>query len=478
MAPLLELEHVIDALQGFKRPLREGREAIGNLVVVGIRSRSKAEVTVEAHCVRTTKINENPVEIVVHIDLQTSRVEEKIKSISCSCPAGSSKEHCCKHGMATLLYLERNDEGKLEKLTCTDVTQKWGAIQESTRTVLTKFEPIPLKDFCHISSQQPPYKRPVREVTKELESEFRSMFLADQPESEAAVFESCVRHSVSRDHDEEEVSIPLITTIVSHALTNTSFILLRAAELGKELYMKCTLAEKNYYDTHVKITDQDAMNICVETVEQSESDEWEKKRFGKITGSICYSYFTYYKNKTPNWLNKITTTFKSSSADEKVTTKAMEDGLLYEGDARDCYEKKLNNKNMKVAHPGFFNHPITPWLGFSADGVTCENGLLVRLWENKTPKCGNQHGAESIYKHVNYMSKDGKLKEKHPYYGQCQLGMLLLALPICDFTLYSIKHDQVYIDSVTFNEKFCLELSERLTHVYFEQILPWLASCV
>lgn len=108
MAPYLDLEHLADALQGFVRPSREGREVIQNLVVVGVKERLAGEVRIEALCVRATKIHDDPVKIQVCINTNNNvKVERKIKSISCSCDAGSSKEHVCKHGMATLMYLER-----------------------------------------------------------------------------------------------------------------------------------------------------------------------------------------------------------------------------------------------------------------------------------------------------------------------------------------------------------------------------------
>lgn len=107
MEPLIDLEHLVDALQGFVRPLREGREAVNNIVCVGKKGEKESVVKVEALCVRTTKINEEPVKIEVEINKKSTKVNEKIVSILCSCPAGASKEHCCKHAMATLIYLEK-----------------------------------------------------------------------------------------------------------------------------------------------------------------------------------------------------------------------------------------------------------------------------------------------------------------------------------------------------------------------------------
>ena len=58
-------------------------------------------------CVRTTNFSEPPVTINVTVDKEAKTVSNRIKTISCSCPAGSSKEHVCKHAMAVLLELEK-----------------------------------------------------------------------------------------------------------------------------------------------------------------------------------------------------------------------------------------------------------------------------------------------------------------------------------------------------------------------------------
>lgn len=50
MAPLLELEHVIDASKGFKRPVQEGREAIQNVIMMGVKDWSRGVVHIEANC--------------------------------------------------------------------------------------------------------------------------------------------------------------------------------------------------------------------------------------------------------------------------------------------------------------------------------------------------------------------------------------------------------------------------------------------
>jgi len=129
-------------------------------------------------------------------------------------------------------------------------------------------------------------------------------------------------------------------------------------------------------------------------------------------------------------------------------------------------------KNMsQIVELGFLMNPIVPWLGFSPDGIICVNNTL-KLWENKTAsgKAAVGKGADTLCYFVNYM-EGGKLRNKHKYYGQVQLGMLLTSTLSCDFTVYCYTKKEIYVDSIMFNEKFCLDMVDALTKVYFSHIL-------
>ena len=153
-------------------------------------------------------------------------------------------------------------------------------------------------------------------------------------------------------------------------------------------------------------------------------------------------------------------------------------GLMYEANARDCFERK--NSQSQVVQTGILINPILPWLGYSADGIVCEENNTVNetLWECKSLKAGRKKTAAELKTAASCMDpkKEGKLKDHHPYYGQIQLGMLLYELHECYFNLYSSKDDDVYIDTVMFNEKFCLKMIDTLTEIYFKHILPFLCK--
>jgi putative phage-type endonuclease len=91
---------------------------------------------------------------------------------------------------------------------------------------------------------------------------------------------------------------------------------------------------------------------------------------------------------------------------------AMERGTLLEPIARDLYDQRYNKKSHEI---GLVQHPLYPWLGGSADGIT-ECGRLIEI------KCPLTR----------------KIEDKVPkhYIAQIQLNMEILDLDECDFIQY------------------------------------------
>lgn len=54
----------------------------------------------------------------------------------------------------------------MENLAYKDIEQAWGKLKDKT---LSKFDFVPLRDFCHIKKQPEVYKRLVIEVIEEME---------------------------------------------------------------------------------------------------------------------------------------------------------------------------------------------------------------------------------------------------------------------------------------------------------------------
>jgi len=124
---------------------------------------------------------------------------------------------------------------------------------------------------------------------------------------------------------------------------------------------------------------------------------------------------------------------------------------------------------------GVIIQPCAPWLGYSPDGLVCEEEKTLRLFETKCPRAGETKRAAEAAQLVSYR-KSGKLSKAHKYYGQIQLGMLMTHTTPCDFTIYSCKHDDIFSECVVLDDSFLLDLLKRTVDVYFTKCLPWLVS--
>lgn len=63
------------------------------------------------------------------------------------------------------------------------------------------------------------------------------------------------------------------------------------------------------------------------------------------------------------------------------------------------------------------------------------------------------------------------LKQNHSYYGQIQLGLVLLNVSCCDLILYNSFDDNFQVISVDFNYDYCKRMLLSLKSVYFDKLL-------
>jgi putative phage-type endonuclease len=143
---------------------------------------------------------------------------------------------------------------------------------------------------------------------------------------------------------------------------------------------------------------------------------------------------TYHEQRSPEWLALRETMLTASDAatacganpyesPESLYIKkvggrkfsgnaATERGTVLEPIARDLYDARHNKKSHEI---GLVQHPLYPWLGGSADGIT-ECGRLIEI------KCPLTRKIEpTVPKH---------------YIAQIQLNMEILDLEECDFIQY------------------------------------------
>ncbi|XP_026285705.1 uncharacterized protein LOC113211528 [Frankliniella occidentalis] len=475
MAPLLVLEHVFHAQQGFLRPLAEGRLAVENIVSIGVKSRRAELVEIQAIVVPSTNVTKDPFTVEVSINTKEAIVEKKITAISCSCAGGACKKHCCKHAMAVIINLERLDESDIDTLTCTDTNQAWGKLKEGA---LSKFDPAALDTFCHVPKVVPVYRRKVEPVTEELADEFEKASLALLENSMAAKCEKRQRKAAPAPAQPSQRRL----SFFNHVIQQQHNLVIRVHELSLSMLSKCSPAEQEYYRENVVVSEVEARNIFLDSTGQNNA-VWDAAKYGRVTGSISYALYTYYKNKNPDWGKKIESVFGSN-----ITNDSMAAGTFYEPYALKKYLLDENKKGFGIVDSmqvGIVVNPLVPWLGYSADAIIYKDRKMFKLWENKTPVKGQIIGASDICDHLAYIDQStGLLKKKNQYYGQIQLGMVLLNIPACDFCVYCSGKveklrppkpdlESIHCQTVVLDQSFCANYLETLCRVYFEKILPW-----
>lgn len=107
------------------------------------------------------------------------------------------------------------------------------------------------------------------------------------------------------------------------------------------------------------------------------TDEWRLARCGKATSSSIYKVIA----KTKSGWGAERKNYRAQLVRERVTqrplrgyvSKAMEQGILREPDARACYAMR---NNIEVIQVGFVDHPTIPMSGCSPDGYVGVNGGL------------------------------------------------------------------------------------------------------
>lgn len=129
-----------------KNCLLQGEQKLkkNHIVRCGVTGNSKEYVSgkyIEALVLQTSGLADEPHKVV--LDLGPT---EDFK-VTCSCPAGGGGY--CKHCIAVLLLVNRED--KLPKIvqTCTDVKQVWGKLKKS---VVEMHKGVPIEKLCCIGT--------------------------------------------------------------------------------------------------------------------------------------------------------------------------------------------------------------------------------------------------------------------------------------------------------------------------------------
>ena len=174
------------------------------------------------------------------------------------------------------------------------------------------------------------------------------------------------------------------------------------------------------------------------------TEEWLKKRLGKITGSTIHKIMSLKENSSTRskLLQDLTLERISGSPTKNIVTGPMARGLELESEARHAYELK----NQKVILTGFIDHPTIKEAGASPDGLVGEDGLIEI-------KCLN-------IKNHNEIVKKQTLPKQYNLQIQFQLACTNRAW--CDFVAYHPdSHHSLYVKRVLPEYDLIKEIHEK-----------------
>jgi hypothetical protein len=182
--------------------------------------------------------------------------------------------------------------------------------------------------------------------------------------------------------------------------------------------------------------------------------------------------YTYLVNKNPDWMKFFESIYFSGFRGNAATKYGKENEpkalKLY---ATQCEGEVLIDAGLLVRYQ-------FPWVAYSADGIHRGKDGTLSLLEVKCPVKGRTAETfEEFVANIACLKKPRtllQLKEKHPYFGQIQLGLLLYNLKLGKLLLYWKKKKTVIEVVVPFNEIFVQRFVSRLRIVYFEHLLPYL----
>ena len=174
------------------------------------------------------------------------------------------------------------------------------------------------------------------------------------------------------------------------------------------------------------------------------TQEWLKKRLGKITSSTIHKIMSSKESSLTRTRLMQDLIFEriSGSPTKNIVTAPMARGLELESEARKAYELQ----NEIVILSGFIEHPTIKDAGASPDGLIGDDGLIEI-------KCLNKKSHEEIIR---------KQILPRQYYIQIQFQLACTQRLWCDFVAYHPDADKpLYVQRIKPEIKLIKEIHEK-----------------
>ena len=285
-------------------------------------------------------------------------------------------------------------------------------------------------------------------------------------------FQPCKLFTTSCYKKMEEQPFAKNYSATENSLANTVLNIL-FSKMSTKVMESMELQHNSMIIDLVGVSQEQALNICLDTKMQNKSTSWYTERKKRITASVFGKVMNRRETIYPASIVK-------SIIDQKKTQSmpaSLKWGIENEKVALDDYIKNnLGTNSQEVMESGLVINPKYPWLGCSPDGIVIQNGSPVGCIEIKCPfskKDATIQEAIGSDKSFFLCNKDKivHLKRNHLYYYQCQGVLNILELPWLDFVVYTTKElfvERIFIDSDLWNNK----MLPKLTSFYVDFIFP------
>ena len=428
--------------------------------------------------------------VYVHLD----QCDGEVLFAKCTCKAGQGG--CCKH-VAALLYtivdfINMDVKEVPMDLTCTQTGQKWHVPSSTNSQTVKAFK---FKDLVFEKAEESKKrKRPfvtgnrdaycatpsfAQETTsEELEELVSKLRLAGKAslfcESlESNEFKPCTDFETSSKKAIKQRNCQSDDGSVDESGSIKDFM----NQLYESVPKECSPVNLNrdVYNAileKVGITVEESINICCETLTQSEQPIWYLQRSKRITASLFGKVMNRRQNIHPKSL--IDEIMHKKQNVRGSMPAALKWGIDNEDVAIKQYMEIINDAEVKKC--GLVVSPRWPWLGCSPDGIILKSSIPVGCIEVKCPysKRDMKLAEASVSDKTFFLkSVEGKLtlKRNHMYFYQCQGVLNILGLSWIDFIAYTPKDihiERIQVDKNLWQSRMLPEL----TKFYTAYILP------
>ncbi|KAF2890118.1 hypothetical protein ILUMI_16055 [Ignelater luminosus] len=284
--PIITLCDILAYVGVGQRPLIKDEAVLnaGHVIMCGIYNNNSKEVEVRALCQQTSSLKGPPHSIKIILTFHGTATTPKMWSCSYSCKAGAGGK--CKHIVASLLFINRNE---LEQISCSDVEQVCG----KRKHLQTYGDTKALQEFCHVKK--------TRLINNQIDKNVIGNAVQELLKCKSLIH--CNLYSFKKicasktDLEDAQYKLPINddASVMKEAL-KLSFRYPIQVEFPE---IQLLYNEMQYFNENIKTNLNVVLDLAVATIDQ-QGELWKFARQSRITGSRCYSLYTYCNNKHPD----------------------------------------------------------------------------------------------------------------------------------------------------------------------------------